>query len=134
QSKTYETLAKLLPNPIMLSSLAPCPTSVIARARKTPSRTRCIASTGCTAATCNAGSEAREEIALERARAYYQDVWSEGRVLRLNAIMAEDHQQHDMIWQPHRVGAGRRAMKRGIIAYRRAYPDLVFQVYDMSYS
>ncbi|KAG2426533.1 hypothetical protein HXX76_011758 [Chlamydomonas incerta] len=65
---------------------------------------------------------------------YYEDVWSAGKVLKLNTIMAEDHQQHDMVWQPSRVGAGRSAMLRGVLAYRAAYPDLVFGVRDAAYS
>lgn len=64
---------------------------------------------------------------LERAVQYYSDAWSNGRVLVLNDIMAEGHEQHDVVWQPLRVGAGRRAMKRGILAYRAAYPDLNFR-------
>lgn len=76
----------------------------------------------------------RKQQALQRARQYYEEVWSQGRVLLLNTIMAESHQQHDVVWQPGRVGQGRRAMKRGILAYRAAYPDLVFTVTDASYS
>lgn len=55
---------------------------------------------------------------------YYEEVWSRGRVLLLDNIMAEEHEQHDCVWQPGRVGTGRRVMKRGILAYRQAYPDL----------
>lgn len=51
-----------------------------------------------------------------------------GRVTLLDTIMSEEHEQHDMVWQPGRVGAGRRVMKRGILAYRAAYPDLKFEV------
>lgn len=71
---------------------------------------------------------------LERAVQYYSDAWSNGRVLVLNDIMAEGHEQHDVVWQPLRVGAGRRAMKRGILAYRAAYPDLNFRVKDCAAS
>ena len=51
----------------------------------------------------------------------YEEVWSRGRVLVLDSIMAEDHQQLDMVWQPQRVGEGRRLLKRGILAYRCAF-------------
>jgi len=53
----------------------------------------------------------------------YEDAWSQGRVLLLNTIMAEDHAQVDRVWQPT-AGVGRRRMKRGILAYRAAYPDI----------
>jgi hypothetical protein len=53
----------------------------------------------------------------------YEDVWSQGRVLLLDSIMAEDHQQLDRVWQAS-AGGGRRRMKRGVLAYRAAYPDI----------
>jgi len=40
--------------------------------------------------------------------------------------MAEDHAQLDRIWQ-EKPGVGRQRMKRGILAYRKAYPDIVQQ-------
>ena len=49
-------------------------------------------------------------------------------MLVLDTMMHEDHEQHDVIWQKDRVGMGRRTMKRGILAYRAAYPDLRFAV------
>ncbi|GLC40836.1 hypothetical protein PLESTF_001042900 [Pleodorina starrii] len=76
----------------------------------------------------------RMQTTLQRARAYYEDVWSKGLVLKLNSLMAEAHEQHDMVWQPKRVATGRSAMMTGIVAYRSAYPDLVFRVQDLSYS
>jgi hypothetical protein len=47
-------------------------------------------------------------------------------VLLLDDIMSEDHQQVDQVWQGSsgRAGGGRRRMKRGILAYRAAYPDI----------
>jgi hypothetical protein len=54
----------------------------------------------------------------------YEDVWSQGKVLLLNKIMAEEHAQLDRIWQD-KPGVGRQRMKRGILAYRKAYPDIV---------
>jgi hypothetical protein len=53
----------------------------------------------------------------------YEDVWSQGRVLLLDSIMAEEHQQLDRVWQTS-AGGGRRRMKRGVLAYRAAYPDI----------
>jgi hypothetical protein len=53
----------------------------------------------------------------------YEDVWSQGRVLLLDSIMAEEHQQVDRVWQAT-AGGGRRRMKRGVLAYRAAYPDI----------
>jgi hypothetical protein len=53
----------------------------------------------------------------------YEDVWSQGRVLLLDSIMAEEHQQLDRVWQAT-AGGGRRRMKRGVLAYRAAYPDI----------
>lgn len=53
----------------------------------------------------------------------YEDVWSQGRVLLLDSIMAEDHQQLDRVWQAT-AGGSRRRMKRGVLAYRAAYPDI----------
>ncbi len=47
-----------------------------------------------------------------RARQYYEVAWSEGRVLLLDSIMHEQHEQHDVVWQPERVGMGRKNMKR----------------------
>jgi hypothetical protein len=38
--------------------------------------------------------------------------------------MAEDHQQVDQVWQGDNAGGGRKRMKRGILAYRAAYPDI----------
>jgi len=59
-----------------------------------------------------------------RARQLYEDAWSQGKILLLNKIMAEDHAQLDRIWQ-EKPGVGRQRMKRGILAYRKAYPDIV---------
>jgi hypothetical protein len=39
--------------------------------------------------------------------------------------MEEDHRQLDVVWQPGDGGSGgRRRLKRGILAYRAAYPDI----------
>jgi hypothetical protein len=61
---------------------------------------------------------------IARARELYEAVWSEGRVRRLDAIMAEGHRQIDVVWQPDRRDGGRDRLKRGVLAYRLAYPDL----------
>lgn len=53
----------------------------------------------------------------------YEEVWSNGRVLLLSSLMAEDHEQHDVVWQ-QQPGVGRKRMVRGILAYRQAYPDI----------
>jgi hypothetical protein len=45
-------------------------------------------------------------------------------VLLLEDIMAEDHEQIDQVWQGSSTGGGRKRMKRGILAYRSAYPDI----------
>lgn len=58
-----------------------------------------------------------------RARQLYETAWSQGRVLLLDTIMAENHAQVDRVWQ-QTEGIGRRRMKRGILAYRAAYPDI----------
>eukprot|EP00877_Chromochloris_zofingiensis_P013581 jgi/Chrzof1/8477/Cz03g12040.t1 len=47
--------------------------------------------------------------------------------------MAEDHAQVDRIWQ-QTAGVGRDRLKRGILAYRKAYPDLKFTVQDVAAS
>eukprot|EP00775_Hariotina_reticulata_P002228 gene2228-2541_t len=70
-----------------------------------------------------------EDMLLARARQLYEDVWSQGQVLLLNNIMAEEHVQVDRVWQ-QTAGVGRRRMKRGILAYRAAYPDIKFTVED----
>jgi hypothetical protein len=41
----------------------------------------------------------------------YASVWSQGNVHELDTIMAADHSQRDMIWQPDRVGGGRERMQ-----------------------
>jgi hypothetical protein len=65
----------------------------------------------------------------------------------LDRIMAADHVQNDAVWQPEGGGgggganpnpretsdrraatAGRDRLKRGILAYRAAYPDVAFEV------
>ncbi|MEW5320440.1 MAG: hypothetical protein WDW38_011514 [Sanguina aurantia] len=59
---------------------------------------------------------------------YYEEVWSTGAVEVLDGIMAEAHEQHDKILQPGKFSVGRSSMAKGIVGYRRAYPDLVFKV------
>lgn len=71
-----------------------------------------------------------EERLLQRARQLYEDVWSQGKILLLNTIMAEEHAQVDRVWQQS-PGIGRQRMKRGILAYRKAYPDILFTVQDV---
>lgn len=65
---------------------------------------------------------------MQRARQLYEEVWSTGRVTLLENIMAENHQQLDWVWQSERAQGdpmtGRKQMKRGILAYRSAYPDM----------
>lgn len=68
-------------------------------------------------------------LLLERARRLYEEAWSKPHgVLLLDDIMAEDHQQIDQVWQGNTAGIGRKRMKRGILAYRSAYPDIQFVV------
>lgn len=55
---------------------------------------------------------------------YYEEVWSNGAVELLDGIMAEGHEQHDKILQPGKFSVGRSSMAKGIVGYRRAYPDL----------
>jgi hypothetical protein len=69
----------------------------------------------------------------------YEVAWSTPRGVRLlDTIMAPDHAQQDAVWQPARLAGvggvgggggagrdeGRRRLKRGILAYRAAYPDI----------
>jgi hypothetical protein len=56
----------------------------------------------------------------------YEEAWSTPRgVLLLEDIMSEDHQQVDQVWQgAQQARGGRKRMKRGILAYRAAYPDI----------
>jgi hypothetical protein len=55
----------------------------------------------------------------------YEAAWSSGDIRLLDAIMEEDHRQLDVVWQPGDGGSGgRRRLKRGILAYRAAYPDI----------
>lgn len=55
----------------------------------------------------------------------YETAWSEPRGVRLlDEIMAEDHHHIDQVWQGSKPGIGRKRMKRGILAYRAAYPDI----------
>ena len=71
-------------------------------------------------------------LMLKRAREYYEGPWSNGRVTLLDGLMADGHQHHDAIWQPTRKGEGLKAMKRGILAFRAAYPDLSFTVESLA--
>lgn len=57
---------------------------------------------------------------------YYEEVWSNGAVELLDGIMAEAHEQHDKILQPGKISVGRSSMAKGIVGYRRAYPDLKY--------
>eukprot|EP01025_Chloroclados_australasicus_P042737 TRINITY_DN45455_c1_g2_i1.p1 TRINITY_DN45455_c1_g2~~TRINITY_DN45455_c1_g2_i1.p1 ORF type:complete len:216 (-),score=17.64 TRINITY_DN45455_c1_g2_i1:87-734(-) len=68
--------------------------------------------------------EALEDLA----RALYEKAWSTGDIDVLDKIMAEDHDQRDMVWQPKRHGGGRERMKRGIGTFRKYYDDLTFNV------
>lgn len=46
-------------------------------------------------------------------------------MLLLDEIMAAEHEQIDQVWQANSSGeGGRKRMKRGILAYRSAYPDI----------
>ncbi|GBF96381.1 hypothetical protein Rsub_09180 [Raphidocelis subcapitata] len=69
---------------------------------------------------------------MQRARQLYEEAWSKGRVKLLDAILSEDHSQVDAVWQPGAGGGGRRRLRRGILAYRAAYPDLKFTVEDVA--
>lgn len=83
---------------------------------------------------CLVVSGADQSLMMQRARDYYEDIWTTGRVISLDAIMAEDHEHRDVVWQPERVGQGLRQMKRGILAFRASYPDLAFTVQSMAAS
>lgn len=63
----------------------------------------------------------------------YEEAWSQPRgALLLDDIMAEDHQQIDQVWQGgDKPGIGRKRMKRGILAYRSAYPDIRWEVQQL---
>lgn len=55
----------------------------------------------------------------------YEEAWSKPHgVLLLDDIMAEEHEQIDQVWQGNTPGIGRKRMKRGILVYRSAYPDI----------
>ncbi|KAG1670281.1 hypothetical protein FOA52_003631 [Chlamydomonas sp. UWO 241] len=97
------------------------------------SATTSAACTSSAQSTACGDASSGSEALVRAATQYYQDVWSRGKVTLLNELMSEEHEQHDMIWQPGRVGSGRRAMKRGVLAYRAAYPDLVFAVLAASF-
>jgi len=71
-------------------------------------------------------------LMLQRAREYYEGPWSNGRITLLDGLMADNHQHHDTIWQPQRTSEGLKAMKRGILAFRVAYPDLFFTVESLA--
>ncbi|PNH08061.1 hypothetical protein TSOC_005412, partial [Tetrabaena socialis] len=61
------------------------------------------------------------------------EVWSTPKGVQILAeIMSEDHEQNDMVWQPASPTIGMRKMKRGILAYRLAYPDLIFTINHLS--
>ncbi|KAI8463000.1 MAG: hypothetical protein J3K34DRAFT_159854 [Monoraphidium minutum] len=83
-------------------------------------------------ATAAGTAQPRSELLASRARQLYEVAWSEGRVRLLDEIMAEEHRQIDVIWQPDNTGGGRRRLKRGILAYRAAYPDIKFTVEDVA--
>jgi hypothetical protein len=88
--------------------------------------------------------------ALDAATSLYTRAWSRGEIKLLDVIMAPDHVQNDAIWQPEgrssppttaananaatsdrrAATSGRDRMKRGILAYRIAYPDVRFEVLD----
>jgi hypothetical protein len=53
-------------------------------------------------------------------------------VALLDDIMAEDHSQRDMVWQPDNTGGGRERMAKGITAYRQMIPDLAFKLVGLS--
>ena len=73
---------------------------------------------------------------MDAATALYARAWSQGDVGLLDAIMAPDHVQNDAVWQPAAADAGaqsnqgRERMRRGIAGYRRAYPDVRFEVLE----
>lgn len=68
---------------------------------------------------------AAEALCLLSCMQLYEEAWSQPRgVLLLDEIMAEEHEQIDQVWQGNSTGGGRKRMKRGILAYRAAYPDV----------
>lgn len=91
--------------------------------------------------------------ALSAVVALYERAWSLGEVSILDRVMAPDHVQNDAVWQPQpqpqpqqraasppltndaksaepAAAAGRDRMKKGINAYRTAFPDVRFEVLD----
>lgn len=57
----------------------------------------------------------------------YEEAWSKGNVEVLDDVLAEGHLQRDMIWA-WSASEGRAALQRGITAFRKAYPDLIFNI------
>ena len=55
-------------------------------------------------------------------------VWSTGNVSELSNIMADDHNQVDIVWSPDNTGGGRERMQKGIAAYRSMCAELTFTV------
>lgn len=120
----------------MYSNLRPAPYSRACRAaplldathprRQRAQRLHATAPAGASDATTSC-SDAESLPLVAAARRLYEEAWSQGNIRALNAIMAEDHAQCDVIWQPQ-PGIGRDRMKRGILAYRKAYPDVKFTV------
>ena len=55
-------------------------------------------------------------------------VWSTGDVSQLDQLLAEDHSQRDMIWQPEKSGGGPERMGKGVASYRDMIPNLKFEI------
>ena len=68
---------------------------------------------------------------IRTATHFYERAWSlsNPKDADLEAYLAENHVQRDMVWQAGREAAGRASMAKGMRHLRRAvYPDLSFSV------
>lgn len=61
---------------------------------------------------------------------FYERVWGAGELELLETLMAADHDQRDVVWQPDTSGGGRERMAEGIAAWRRRCPGLAFRVHS----
>jgi len=83
----------------------------------------------CAATPAAAATAAAADANVATAKRLYEEVWSRGNVRALGQIMAPDHAQHDVCYQPA-PALGRERMVRGVLAYRAAYPDIAFAVQE----
>jgi hypothetical protein len=120
-----------------------------------PASAAAASAAAATPAAASSSAAADADAAIAAAKKLYEVAWTKGDIRVLDTIMAADHVQNDAVWQPAeggrgssgsgRVGsdasgqpsaadgrraatAGRDRLKRGILAYRAAYPDVAFEV------